>query len=77
MARRARRNELFENERRELLDAVGRCRGVILKHQAALRYGSPTYVLGSAIIDAIDTLAGFLTGDKRYFHTPPHSDIRP
>jgi len=57
MARRARRNELFENEKRELLDALGRCRAAILKHQTSLRYGSPTYALGSAIVDAIDALA--------------------
>jgi len=77
MARRARRNELFENEKRELLDALGRCRVAILKHHASLRYGSPTYASGSAIVDAIDALAGLLTGDERYFHTRPHSDLRP
>jgi len=77
MARRTRRNELFETEKRELLDALGRCRAAILKHHVALQYDSPAYVLGSAIIDAIDALAGLLTGDERYFHTRPHSDLRP
>ena len=77
MARRSRRNELFENEKRELLDTLGRCRAAILKHHASLQYGSPTYVMGSAIVDAIDALAGLLTGDRSYFHTPPHSDLRP
>ena len=75
MARRTRRNELFENEKRELLDALGRCRAAILKGQAALRYGSPIYVMGSAIMDAIDAFAGLLTGDSTFFHAKPHSEL--
>ena len=76
MVRRARRSELFEHEKRDLLDALGRCRAAIIKSQGALRYSSPTYAIGTAVIVAIDRLAERLTGDGAYFHMPPHSDLR-
>ena len=68
MARRSRRGELFEGEKRELLTVLGNCRAGLVTHLSALRYGSPTYALCSAVVDAIDALAALLTGDTPHFH---------
>lgn len=74
MSRRSsRRAELFESEKAELLEALGRCRRAIIAGQTRLKTGSPTYVLGSAVVSAIDTLAALLTGDPAHFHAKPHS----
>jgi hypothetical protein len=68
MAKRSRRAELFEGEKRDLLATLGSCRAGLVRHLSALRYGSPTYAICSAVVDAIDALAGLLTGDTKHFH---------
>ncbi len=73
MTKRSRRAEMFEGEKRELLTALGSCRAGLIRHLSALRYGSPTYALCTAVVEAIDALAGLLTGDPRHFHAKSYS----
>jgi hypothetical protein len=68
-----RRDELFEAEKRDMLEVLGRCRRAILASHAKLRPGRPTYVLGSGVVTAIDKLAELLTGNPDYFHVEMHS----
>ncbi len=71
--RHKRRDELFEAEKRDMLDVLARCRSAILASHAKLRPGQPTYALGSAVVAAIDKLAELLTGDPHHFRVEMHS----
>ena len=66
--RHKRRPELFDTEKRRLLEALRQCRKAIIASHRVLHPWSPTYQLGHEVTEAIDDLAGELTGDRRFFH---------
>ncbi len=66
--RHKRRPELFPTERDTLLEALRRCRDAVIESHRHLHPWSPTYRVGAPVIEAIDELAGQLTGDRTIFH---------
>jgi hypothetical protein len=60
--------QLFETEERRVLEALYECRKAITDSHRSLKPECPTYRLGSVVIEAIDGLAGELTGDPKHFH---------
>jgi hypothetical protein len=64
--------QLFETEKRRVLEALYECRKAITDSHRHLQPECPTYRLGSAVTAAIDVLAGELTGDPKHFHGRPH-----
>jgi hypothetical protein len=55
--RTTRREELYEGEARQLLDALSECRRAVLAGQRVLRPASETYALNSDLLRSIDDLA--------------------
>ena len=66
--RHKRRPELYEIEKEALLKVLRQCRVAIIESGRHLHPWSPTYLAGRAVIEAIDDLAGELTGDRTIFH---------
>ena len=66
--RHKRRPELFETEKRAVLEALRHCRNAVIESGSHLHPWSRTYQLGHSVTAAIDELAGELTGDSKFFH---------
>ena len=66
--RHKRRAELFDLERKALLEALRHCRNAVIESGTHLHPWSRTCQLGRPLIAAIDDLAGELTGDRTFFH---------
>ena len=55
-------------DKRPVLDALGRCRKVLIDVISKVEIGGPTARGAALITRAIDGLALILTGDETYFH---------
>ena len=65
--RHKRRPELFPSQRDALLAALKHCRDAVIESHRQLDPRSETYRLGGEVMEAIDDLAGELTGDRKIF----------
>lgn len=72
MARR-RQRYFGDVEKQALLQAIGECRAACIKAQTAAPINEPIYRATDVLMDAIDSLAEVLTGDREHFHlkSPP------
>jgi hypothetical protein len=69
--RRGGRSRLFTDWER-VLTSIGGTRHVLRQAQASMAIHSQLYRAAGAVIDAIDLLAGALTGDRERFHLKAH-----
>ena len=56
------------SDRERLLAAIGECRKALRQAEDHLRPCGPEYNACGKVAEAIDELAGALTGDREYFH---------
>ena len=56
-----------------LLEALGKCRGVVTQEMATMKAAGPLYYSAATVVAAIDALALMLTGQRDYFALRPHS----
>ena len=62
-----------EVAKRELLEAVGRCRKACVEASRQAPIHEPIYDAVGGLMGAIDDVAMVLTGDRRHFWIKPHS----
>ena len=67
MVNRRRPKELYGPDRDRLVDAMGRCRGVVTRSSSEVEYGSPTYQALDVLRKAIDSVAAVVTGDAELY----------
>jgi hypothetical protein len=67
-----RRDSYGPREAAALVIAMGAARDQVTRLCAAVSPSGERYRLCSAVLRAIDDLAGDLTGDETYYHSKPH-----
>ncbi|WP_298983392.1 hypothetical protein [uncultured Roseibium sp.] len=67
MSRRSKRRIILDEKS---LEKLGEGRSVVVAVASRARIGSPEYRAAQETLDAIDDLAGKLTGDRRYYVNP-------
>lgn len=72
MARRTKRMEM-PADIPALLGELGACRTAMIRVCATVTPYGPAYKAALRTMEAIDQMAGLLTGDPRHFHLKPHS----
>lgn len=72
MATRTTRN-FNENDKRELLKQLQEWRYICVQVCTKAPIGGDAYRMADKLITGIDEAAKTLTGDRKYFHVPPHS----
>jgi hypothetical protein len=71
-----RRSSFGPGDRLALLESMGEARDWITRLCAAVSPSSDRYRRCSAVLRALDDLAGDLTGDRTYYHSKPHGGSR-
>lgn len=75
MIRRPLRPSFSIDDRKRLIEAMGRARDLVCHYSSAHGYGSPEDVLADAFQKATDDLAEHLTGDRQLFWSKGFSHL--